>query len=404
MSTSAYGFATPPNRELHEIINTFDAVRRRLVGEFVDRDRAVRLLQLALVCREHVLLLGPPGTAKTSLAVAFSRQTGTVPFRALLSRFTEPAELFGPLDALAYQSGGRYRVITGGMLAEARIAVLDEVFQGSTAILNALLALIGDRTFHNGSQTVATPLMSLIGTSNELPADPGLTAFADRFLVRVRVAPVAERHLDRLLDLGGERDAERTGAALDALQPGAAAPPATGQPVPGPFTPQDVNVLSRERAEVDDRPVRPAYTGLIRDLLQQGVTLSDRRIVQGLKLVTAAALLDGRREARPGDLWPVEYIWAEPGEDEAVVAEAVRALVDADGGGPERRRRSPQGILREAREIVQQLDATVPAREADLRYALGRLTRLQTELGDADSGVQAELNKLIGRVANRNAA
>ena len=137
-------------------VNRFDEIARRLNDRYIGRDQLIRLLQLAVICREHLLLLGPPGTAKTDLVVTFARQISAVPFHSLLTRFTEPAELFGPLDVAEFHAG-RYQVRTEGMLPRAELAVLDEVFQGSSAILNTLLSVIGDRRFHNGKETVPVP-------------------------------------------------------------------------------------------------------------------------------------------------------------------------------------------------------------------------------------------------------
>ena len=152
-----------------------------LAARYVGRQHVLELLQLAVVCREHVLLIGSPGTAKTDIALRFAQSIGARPFRYLLTRFTEPAELFGPLNVELFGKG-EYRLNTRGMLPDAEIVVLDEVFHGSSAILNTLLAMINDRCFHNGPREEPVPLFSVIGTTNQIPDDPGLAAFTDRFL------------------------------------------------------------------------------------------------------------------------------------------------------------------------------------------------------------------------------
>ena len=127
-------------------IRRLETIERELGDRYVDRKEAIRLLALATVCREHVLLIGPPGTAKTGLVDQFCRSVGARQFRYLLTRFTEPSELFGPLDIEQFQAGS-YRIRTENMLPEAEIVFLDEVFQGSSAILNTLLTLLNERRF-----------------------------------------------------------------------------------------------------------------------------------------------------------------------------------------------------------------------------------------------------------------
>ena len=159
---------------------TFATRLAEVKNDLVGRDEVVDLVALATLCREHVLLVGPPGTAKTLLIDRFRRLLDARYFTYLLTRFTEPAELFGPLDVPVFQQEGRYRINTSGMLPEAEIAFLDEIFQGSSAILNSLLTLVNERRYSNGSEVHEAALVTLIGSSNEIPRDPLLAAFSDR--------------------------------------------------------------------------------------------------------------------------------------------------------------------------------------------------------------------------------
>ena len=160
---------------VHKTLNRLKTLQRELNDDFVGREVLVRTLVLGAVCQEHVLLLGPPGTAKTDMVNRFAEAFDMPCFHYLLTRFTEPAELFGPMDLPAFEQG-RVHVRTDGMLPKAAIAFLDEVFRGGSAILNTLLTLVHERRFHNGAAREEVPLISLIGAANDLPDDPTLQA------------------------------------------------------------------------------------------------------------------------------------------------------------------------------------------------------------------------------------
>ncbi len=296
------GYPEPSLRTIDRLGRLAKELKRQLYR----RDDAVDVLILGAVCHEHVLLLGPPGTAKSDLLGRFAEQIEAPRFHYLLTRFTEPAEIFGPLDLPAFQEG-RYHVRTEGMLPSASIVFLDEVFQGGSAILNTLLGLVNERIFHNGAVRQRVPLLTLVGASNELPDDPTLRAFADRFALRVIVDPVPDEGLSELLDRGWDLELERLESAKrEARGEGAAVLPMLKEAA--------VRALHAHLAEVNVSAVRPVYEQLLRDVRAEGIELSDRRIVKGLKLIAGAALLGGRTEAAPQDLWPIRHAWSRPAD------------------------------------------------------------------------------------------
>src|SRR3954451_3834117 len=184
-------------------------IARTLESRFLGKDEVIRLLLISVVAGEHAVLVGPPGTAKSALIRMFSRLLQANYFEYLLTRFSEPNELFGPVDISAFREG-TYRRRTTGMLPEAEIVFLDEVFKSNSAILNSLLTLLNERRYTAGGVTMKCPLLMAIGASNEVPADADLAAIFDRFLLRVRADYLDAFHFQDLLQRGWELEAQLT--------------------------------------------------------------------------------------------------------------------------------------------------------------------------------------------------
>ncbi|GIH10890.1 hypothetical protein Rhe02_89570 [Rhizocola hellebori] len=368
-------------------VRQFDAMRATLDDAYVGRGDMIRLLQLAVICQEHLLLIGPSGTAKTDIAGRFTRMLSqSTRFHAMLTRFTEPAELFGPLDIDELTTGKRYSVHTEGMLPQAHFAFLDEVFHASAAILNALHTLLNERVYLNGSRAQPAPLLTLIGAANALPDDPGLRPFADRFLLRLSVQPVAENRLHELLEAGARRERLRS--------------PGAGETDPA-MPLADLMQLHRSLPDVRMNDVGDLYEDVVRDLLSLGVQLSDRRIVRAQRLIAGAALIDGHDRARPQHFWPLYHIWCEVSDEDAV-RRRIDDVVLADGGLP-RMRRSVEEVVAEAAAIVGQTERHTPG-ALGTGAALGRLARLRKELHrdhpQADAAAE-QIGSMIHRLFQR---
>src|SRR5437870_5855294 len=159
-------------------------IRDELQQVFLERTELIDGALVALVAAQHVLVIGPPGTAKSMLADEICRRIeGANYFQWLLTRFTTPEEIFGAVSLKALEQDD-YRRVTAHKLPESHIAFLDEIFKANSSILNAILTLINERLFHNGKEVVPVRLLTLFGASNELPEEEELTALYDRFLVR----------------------------------------------------------------------------------------------------------------------------------------------------------------------------------------------------------------------------
>lgn len=158
--------------------------------KIVERQNENRMLLLGILSGEHILILGPPGTAKSfSARTICSIIDGGKYFEYLLTKFTTPDEIFGPIS-ISGLNEDKYERKTESAMPEAHIVFLDEIFKSSSSILNSLLTIINERKFHNGSKIIDVPLISLIGASNEKPAEndeENLTALYDRFIIRLIV-------------------------------------------------------------------------------------------------------------------------------------------------------------------------------------------------------------------------
>jgi MoxR-like ATPase len=259
---------------------------RTATTSMVGREHIAELMILAAIAQEHLLIIGPPGTAKSAVVRRVSQTLGGKYFEYLLGRFTEPNELFGPVDFVKLREGV-VETNTTGMLPEADIAFLDEVFLGSTAILNTLLGVLNERQFRRGHTKIQCPLRLCVGAANDLPDDSALAAFADRFLLHLFVSPVPDHQLELLLENGWLADKQNIQHCADL---------------------SDLDNLSAAVNEVDLSDVQGILANAVRLLRKASIELSDRRIVKSQRLIAAAAVLAGRKKASDQDLWPIIYL------------------------------------------------------------------------------------------------
>src|SRR5262245_11421140 len=268
-----------------------DRLRGEVIGplkeRFVGRDEVSDLIALALVAGEHLSLHGPPGTAKSALIHHFARAVRGRYFEYMLTRFSEPNEIFGPID-IGQLREGRVVTVTTGMLPEAEFVFLDELFNANSAILNNLLTVLNERVYRRGAETHRLPLLSLFSASNHLPDDDALRALFDRFLPRCHVQNLKRDAMPRLLDAGW---------ALERATPPESAVAAA-----------DLAALAGHVHDVDLSGIMEAYTEVVFKVRDLGIALSDRRCVKVLKLLAASALLCGRGAAIVSDFWVLRYV------------------------------------------------------------------------------------------------
>jgi MoxR-like ATPase len=279
-------------------------------ASFIGKDEIIDLLGISLIAKENAFLLGPPGTAKSAIIrlLATCIKDGKN-FEYLLTRFTEPNEIFGPFDIRKLKEG-ELITNTEGMMPEAAMVFLDEIFNANSAILNSLLMALNERIFRRGKETKKLPALMFVGASNVLPEDEALNALLDRFLIRVKCDYVDTDRLEEVL-LAGWKLENNT----------AAEPPS--------ITPQEIMELQQASRKVDLSPIRKAYVNLVHNLRNTGVKVSDRRAVKVQNLIAASALICGRTTATISDLWVLKYIW-DTEEQIEVLAGIIDAIIEKD--------------------------------------------------------------------------
>lgn len=257
---------------------------------FVGKNEVIDLLGICLIARENAFLLGPPGTAKSAIIRQLTDCVeGGKNFEYLLTRFTEPNEIFGPFDIRKLKEGDLV-TNTEGMMPEASIVFLDEIFNANSAILNSLLMALNEKIFRRGKETKKLPALMFVGASNVLPEDEALNALLDRFLIRVKCDYVDTDLLEQVLLAGRklENDNKEDRPAIN---------------------PTEIIELQNNAKQVDLTPIRKQYVDLIHNLRNTGIKVSDRRAVKIQNLLAASALICGRTEVILSDLWVVKYIW-----------------------------------------------------------------------------------------------
>jgi MoxR-like ATPase len=277
---------------------------------FVGKDEVIDLLGIGLLARENVFLLGPPGTAKSAIVKQLSSHViGGINFDYLLTRFTEPNEIFGPLDIRLLKEG-ELKTNTDGMLPEASLVFLDEIFNANSAILNSLLMALNEKIFRRGKETKKLPALMFISASNQLPEDEALAALLDRFLIRLKVDNVKPDRLEEVLQAGWklERKEKTTQTQI---------------------SPEEIKDLQEKVKNVNLSPIRSSYIELIHSLRNTGIEVSDRRAVKMQNLVAASAMLCDREEAILSDLWVLKYIWSTEEQIETLQA-TVNALIEKE--------------------------------------------------------------------------
>ncbi|MDF1644914.1 MAG: AAA family ATPase [Pseudomonadales bacterium] len=290
-----------------------------LAEGLIEREIPSRLIILSALTGEHSLLVGPPGTAKSILARKLHELfAGGEYFERLLTRFSVPEELFGPLSIKALEND-QYHRQTEHYLPSASIAFIDEIFKANSAILNSLLTILNEGEFDNGAQRQKVPLVSVVAASNELPDDSELEALYDRFLIRYQVQPVSELQFKELL-----------------LLPSEAAPGTLHEQ--DKLTTADIEHIQQQSKHIvlPDEVIQ--LLSVMRDYLKKNNHyISDRRWRNVVKLLKVSAYTNGQKQVSIWDCWLVQHcLWSLPEQRAGLVSCYEMHLGIGSGFYPER--------------------------------------------------------------------
>ncbi len=266
------------------VLSKLAELKLRLADLFVQREAEITAVLAGLISGEPAILVGEAGTAKTILIEKMAELIDAKYFYYLLTRFTEPDEVLGPLDINALREGKYVRRIEG-RLPEAEIVFLDEIFKASSAIRNILLDIILNRRFRNNGEYIKLPMLTMYAASNEVSSDAEDAAFYDRLTVRCFVKSVSEDAWNELIERGITLEELKLEPAINVNEI------------------REIQQVVMERfRKIPESGILQVYLDALASLKQKGVRISDRRKIKLLKIASAISIIYGEDSVSPDSL------------------------------------------------------------------------------------------------------
>lgn len=313
------------------MLERFQRLLRDMNRGIYEKETEISLSLLAALAGESVILLGPPGVAKSMVA----RQLKTAfrdahSFEYLMSRFSTPDEIFGPVSIQKLKSSDTYERAVEGYLPTADVVFLDEIWKAGPAIQNTLLTVINEKVFRNGNREMRLPLKLLVAASNELPAKgEGLEALWDRFVIRIESRPIRQEKNFRSMLLEVENLSEVKSEEQSSA--------AEGEANSNVITAEEYAEWSENINKIGVKEDVLDVISVVRKSLRtvnvdeaaerRNIYVSDRRWKNIMRLLRTSAFMQDREEVAVCDLLPIYHcLWQEPEEREAIRTLVIRAL------------------------------------------------------------------------------
>ncbi len=313
------------------MLERFQRLLRDMNRGIYEKETEISLSLLAALAGESVILLGPPGVAKSMVA----RQLKTAfrdarSFEYLMSRFSTPDEIFGPVSIQKLKSSDTYERAVEGYLPTADVVFLDEIWKAGPAIQNTLLTVINEKIFRNGNREMRLPLKLLVAASNELPAKgEGLEALWDRFVIRIESRPIRQEKNFRSMLLEVENLSEVKSEEQSSA--------AEGEANSNVITAEEYAEWSENINKIGVKEDVLDVISVVRKSLRtvnvdeaaerRNIYVSDRRWKNIMRLLRTSAFMQDRAEVAVCDLLPIYHcLWQEPEEREAIRTLVIRAL------------------------------------------------------------------------------
>lgn len=317
---------------------------KQLLGEMnrgiYEKETEISLSLLAALAGESIILLGPPGVAKSMVArqvkTAF-RETQS--FEYLMSRFSTPDEIFGPVSIQKLKTSDTYERAVEGYLPTADVVFLDEIWKAGPAIQNTLLTVINEKIFRNGNREMHLPLKLLVAASNELPAKgEGLEALWDRFVIRIESRPIKLEKNFRAMLLEVKSEEQRTSEVKsEEREVKEQSSAAEGKANSNAITAEEYAGWTERIDKIGVKiEVLDAISAIRKSLRavnvdeaaeRRNIYVSDRRWKNIVRLLRTSAFMQDREEVDICDLLPIYHcLWQEPEERDAIRNIVIRAL------------------------------------------------------------------------------
>ena len=328
------------------MLERFKLLLQEMNRGIYEKNTEISLSLLAALAGESVILLGPPGVAKSMVA----RQLKTAfrdaqCFEYLMSRFSTPDEIFGPVSIQKLKTSDTYERAVEGYLPTADVVFLDEIWKAGPAIQNTLLTVINEKIFRNGNREMHLPLKLLVAASNELPAKgEGLEALWDRFVIRIESRPIKLEKNFRAMLLESHADFSGSTGVLGHADFADNADFSGSMGKSGSTDFSDLKITAEEYAEWAEKickigvkeEVLDAISAIRKSLRavnvdeaaeRRNIYVSDRRWKNIVRLLRTSAFMQDREEVDICDLLPIYHcLWQEPEERDAIRSIVIRAL------------------------------------------------------------------------------